>query len=175
MAADQRNSPLTPQVSIIIPAFNNLALTRQCLEAVRKTADPVPAEIIVVDNGSTDGTSAYLLQEQEAGHLQAIINSENLGFAKACNQGARAAAGHYIVFLNNDTIAQPHWLEEMVHVAESDTNIGIVGSKLLFPDGTIQHAGVVVSASKLPYHIYRGCPGDLPAFSRQSPNHPCWV
>ncbi len=154
-------------VSIVIPTLNNLDLTRQCLETIRKTTGIVSYEIIVVDNASTDGTPEYLRQEQSEGRLRTILNEENLGFGKASNQGARAAAGKYIVFLNNDTIPQPNWLGEMVRLAESDENIGIVGSKLLFPDGTIQHAGVVVSVNKLPYHIYRGCSGDLPAANKQ--------
>ena len=99
---------------------------------------------------------------QQAG-LKAIMNQKNLGFARACNQGAKAAKGKYLLFLNNDTIPQPHWLEEMVRTAESDKNVGIVGNKLLYPDGTIQHAGVVVWKNRRPYHIYKDCPGDLPA------------
>ena len=168
MAADQIETQPRPIVSLVIPTLNNLDFTRECLEAIRKTAGMIPYEIIVVDNASTDGTGDYLLQEESAGRLKVIFNKENLGFAKACNQGARIAGGKYLIFLNNDTVPQPGWLEEMVQLAESDESIGIVGSKLLFPDGTIQHAGVVVSASKLPYHIYRGCPGDLPAANQQT-------
>jgi len=166
-AAQQIEAKTKHQVSIVIPTFNNLELTRRCLETIRQTAGAINYEIIVVDNASTDATPDYLRQEQTAGRLQTILNEENLGFGKACNQGARVATGKYLVFLNNDTVPQPNWLEEMVTLAESDENIGIVGSKLLFPDGTIQHAGVVISANKLPYHIYRNCPGDLAAANKQ--------
>lgn len=99
-------------VSIIMPVFNRLELTRQCLDTIRHTAGSIPYEIIVVDNGSNDGTADYMRQEEAAGRLRTIINNENLGFAKACNQGAKAAKGEYLLFLNNDTIPQPRWLEE---------------------------------------------------------------
>ena len=145
--------------SIIIPLFNQLEHTKQCLEAlVRNTPDKL-YEVIIVDNASTDGTREFLKCLE--GDVKIITNKENLGFANACNQGARAASGKYLIFLNNNTVPQPGWLEEMIQVAESDDNIGIVGSKLLFPDGTIQHAGVVISKNKLPYHIYRGSATDI--------------
>ncbi|MBM4145211.1 MAG: glycosyltransferase [Nitrospira sp.] len=157
----------TAPVSIIIPTYNNYDLTLSCIEAIRKTADAVPYEIIVVDNGSADMTPEYLFQEQAAGRIRTVINKENLGFSKANNQGAKVAKGKYLLFLNNDTIPQPHWLEEMFRIAESDKNIGIVGSKLLFPDGTIQHAGVVFYKTRKPYHIYRGLPSDIPCVNKQ--------
>jgi GT2 family glycosyltransferase/glycosyltransferase involved in cell wall biosynthesis/Flp pilus assembly protein TadD len=157
----------TATVSIIIPTYNNYDLTLSCIEAIRKTADAVPYEIIVVDNGSSDMTPDYLHQEQAAGRIRTVINKENLGFSKANNQGANMAKGKYLIFLNNDTIPQPHWLEEMLRVAESDKNIGIVGSKMLFPDGTIQHAGVVFYKTRKPYHLYRGLPSDIPCANKQ--------
>jgi|GEM_PF-548144 len=162
-----KTSHAASKVSIVIPTYNNLRLTQGCIEAVRRTTGGIPYEMIVVDNGSDDGTSDYLRQEQSAGRLRAIVNTSNLGFAKACNQGAKAARSKYLLFLNNDTIPQSGWLEEMVKTAESDENIGIVGSKMLFPDGTIQHAGVVVPSNKLPYHIYRGMPGDAACANKQ--------
>ncbi|MDY6986512.1 MAG: glycosyltransferase [Thermodesulfobacteriota bacterium] len=151
--------------SVIIPAFNQLEYTKQCLEALFKNTPEEMYELIVVDNGSTDGTKEFLTTLRQRATV--ITNGENLGFARACNQGARAASGKYLLFLNNDTLPLPRWLEEMVEVAEKDETVGIVGSKLLFPDGTIQHAGVVVSANGLPYHLYRGCPGDMPCANQQ--------
>jgi len=154
-------------VSIIIPTFDNLKLTRQCVDAIRQTADNIAYEIIVVDNNSSDGTPDYLLQEEAAGRINAIMNKENLGFSKANNQGAKIAKGKYLLFLNNDTIPQPYWLEEMVQLAESDANIGIVGSKLLYPDESIQHAGIVFYKTRKPYHIYKGLPADIPCANKQ--------
>lgn len=132
------------QVSIIIPVFNRLDLTRQCLEAVRRNTPAGQYELIIVDNGSSDGTTEFLCREQDAGRLRVILNPENRGFARACNQGARAAAGPYLLFLNNDTEVQPGWFEPLVAVLDADPKVGAAGSKLLFPNGTIQHVGVII-------------------------------
>ena len=104
--------------------------------------------MIVVDNGSTDGTQKFLQSEQAAGRLRAIFNDTNAGFARACNQGARAVTAPFVLFLNNDTEVQRGWLEPLLAVADADSNVAAVGSKLLFPDGTIQHAGVLMADMK---------------------------
>jgi len=151
------------QVSIIIPVFNKAEYTKQCLEALVENTPDELYEVIIVDNASTDGTKEFLRCLE--GDVKIITNDENLGFAKACNQGAKAASGKYVVFLNNDTVPQPGWLEEMIKVAESDESVGIVGSKLLYPDGNIQHAGVVCSG-RHPYHVYVSFPPDHPAVNK---------
>lgn len=152
--------------SIIIPVWNKVELTRQCLVALASATTDVSFELIVVDNASTDSTPELLASL--AGDVRIIRNDRNLGFAKACNQGARAARGKYLVFLNNDTIPQPHWLTPLVREVEEHPEVGVVGSKLLFADGTIQHAGVVFTRSHLiPYHAYRTAPADLPAVNQR--------
>ncbi len=133
-----------PIVSIIIPTFNRLDMTRRCLESLAKHRSKLNVEIIVVDNASTDGTVEFLKGEAETGRLRAIVNPENRGFSKACNQGARAAVGRDLLFLNNDTEVQAGWLEPLVETLDADERVCAVGSKLLFPDRTIQHAGVAV-------------------------------
>ena len=133
------------KVSIIIPTFNRSDLLADCLKATEETIDINNDEIIVIDS--------KLL---------------SLSFSQACNQGARQAKGEYLVFLNDDTIPQDNWLDELVRIADKRQDVGIVGSKLLIPkDRTIQHAGVVCSANKTHYHIYRGCPEDFPAANKQ--------
>jgi len=149
--------------SIIIPVHNKVEYTRQCLEALIENTPDELYEVIIVDNGSTDGTKEFL--NCLDGDLKIITNKTNLGFARACNQGASVAQGKYLVFLNNDTVPQPNWLEEMVEVVEAHQEVGIVGSKLLYPDGTIQHAGVVCDGRN-PYHIYVGFPADHPAVNK---------
>jgi GT2 family glycosyltransferase/glycosyltransferase involved in cell wall biosynthesis len=163
---------VVPLVSIIIPAFNNLPLTRRCLHSLKANSTPVPHEVIVVDNASTDGTREFLRAEQTAGRLTAFLNEQNTGFAHACNQGAAAARGKYVLFLNNDTEVRSGWLAPLVQTAEADPRIGALGSKLLYPDGTIQHAGVVLLDDRahgdplLARHIFAHQPQDWPAANR---------
>jgi GT2 family glycosyltransferase len=147
---------MTP-CTIIIPVYNRLPLTKQCIDALQQTTSAGSAEIVVVDNGSTDGTGAYL---RDRSGIRAITNPRNLGFAAACNQGARNAQGDILIFLNNDTIPQPGWLDPLEEAMRSDPQVGIAGSKLLYADGTIQHAGVAFFYDGTPYHIYLGHPGN---------------
>lgn len=153
-------------VSIIIPVFNKVELTRQCLVALAEVTEGVDYEVIVVDDGSTDGTQEFV--KTLGGDVQIIRNAHNSGFAKSCNRGAAAARGRYLVFLNNDTIPLKGWLSELVKEVEAHSEVAAVGSKLLYPDGTIQHAGVVFSKLFFsPYHIYNGFRGDHPVVNRR--------
>jgi GT2 family glycosyltransferase/radical SAM superfamily enzyme YgiQ (UPF0313 family)/tetratricopeptide (TPR) repeat protein len=152
--------------SIVIPVWNKMDLTVQCLTKLAEATTGIDYEVIVVDNHSTDGTGEVL--RLVGGDLRVISNPENLGFAKACNQGARIARGKYLVFLNNDTIPLKGWLNALINEAEAHPEAGIVGSKLLYADGTIQHAGVLFMRNGLgPYHRYRQAPADLPAVNRR--------
>src|SRR5436190_22220932 len=129
-----------PVSSVIIPLFNKADLTRACLAALIGATPADLYEVVVVDNGSTDDTAALL--DQLDGDVTIIRNPQNLGFARACNQGALAARGEYLVFLNNDTEPEPGWLEPLIGTADANPRVGAVGSKLLYPDGRLQHAGV---------------------------------
>ncbi|MGE3549661.1 MAG: glycosyltransferase [Geobacter sp.] len=135
--------------SIIIPVFNQVAYTKQCLEMLyTNTPEDLSFEVIIVDNASSDDTSEFLnAATQRYRKLRVIHNNENLLFAKACNQGAQAAGGEYLVFLNNDTEPLPGWLDNGLARLKSDPAIGGVGSKLLYPDGTIQHCGIEFARS----------------------------
>lgn len=133
-----------PQVSIIIPLWNKSELTEQCLEAIEKNTKGIDYEIILIDNASTDQTLEVINRFKNRINIKIIQNKENLGFSKANNQGAEIARGKYLVLLNNDTIPQPDWLNYMVQAMETDSQIGITGVKLLYPDDTIQHCGVAL-------------------------------
>jgi len=102
----------------------------------------------VVDNGSTDGTTEELRELMDDGRIRAVFHAENQGFSRACNAGAAAARHPYLLFLNNDTEVTPGWLEPLVRTLDVDEGVGAAGSKLLFPDGTIQHAGVALTVAE---------------------------
>lgn len=153
-------------MTIVIPVFNRLDLTKQCLEALRRTTPSHLYELVVVDNASSDGTAEYLRRERAAGRLKAVVNETNIGFGRACNKAARLARGEFVLFLNNDTIPLPGWLEALV-TTMADRSVGAVGSRLFYPDGTLQHAGVVLP-NGIPTHIHRGQPGNFaPALERR--------
>jgi GT2 family glycosyltransferase len=151
------------RVSIIIPAFNQAVLTERCLQTLG-TGD---FEIIVVDDASTDTTAQMLASF--AGGVKVISHSVNQGFATSCNHGAAVAGGEFLVFLNNDTVPQRGWLEALVRHADAYPQAGAIGAKLLYPDKTIQHAGVVICQDRYPRHIYTGFPADHPAVSKSRP------
>lgn len=157
-----------PDCSIVIPVHGLAEVTRQCLDRLLgelpRSRDP---EIIVVDDASRDGTLAMLAEYGSA--IRVVAHAENRGFSHACNSGAEVASGRRLVFLNNDTIPLAGWLDALVHHAETHPQAAIVGSKLLYPDGTIQHAGMVFDADRHPRHIYLGFRGDHPAVNRSRP------
>src|SRR3954447_13778394 len=125
-----------PECSIIIPVLNQDFLTRQCLDTLLslpyRKADP---EIIVVDDGSDEATARMLAAYGE--RVRVVRHERNLGFSISCNDGAAAARGRYLVFLNNDTIPLSSWLDVLVDYAEAHPRAAMLGSKLLFPDGSI--------------------------------------
>jgi GT2 family glycosyltransferase/ubiquinone/menaquinone biosynthesis C-methylase UbiE len=112
------------KTSIILLTYNGLPYTRKCIESIRTYTPPNDYEIIVVDNGSTDGTAQWLRAQSD---LQVIYNKENAGFPKGCNQGMALAKGDNLLLLNNDTIVTPRWLDHLVACLYSDDRIGGVG------------------------------------------------
>jgi GT2 family glycosyltransferase len=147
-----------PKSSIIIPVFNQAALTRQCLDILVTQG---VEEIIVVDDGSTDSTPQLL---QTFGQkIRILTHSENRGFAAASNDGAAAASGDYLVFLNNDTIPETGWLGALETYADNHPQVSVVGSKLLYPDERVQHVGVAICQDGYPRHLYRNFPANHPA------------
>src|SRR5205823_4953534 len=149
---------------ILIPVFNKASLTRQCLETLIARPPKVDHEIIVIDDASTDDTQRLLSGYDD--RVRVIRHKTNTGFATACNDGAAAATGEFLVFLNNDTIPHEAWLDTMVNYADAHPQAAVVGAKMLFPDGTIQHAGVCVCQDFIPRHIYAGFPADHPAVNK---------
>ncbi|MDD2338034.1 MAG: glycosyltransferase, partial [Geobacteraceae bacterium] len=113
--------------SIVILTWNQLPFTKECLASIERHT-PEPHEVILVDNGSTDGTIAWLREQANARENYSLIeNSENLGFSKGCNQGIEAATGSHILLLNNDTVVTPGWLSGLMECLHSAADVGIVG------------------------------------------------
>lgn len=143
---------------------NKAALTRQCLDSILESPPATPFDIVVVDDASTDITPDLLAGYGKA--VNPVRLDRNVGFATACNTGAAAGAAKLILFLNNDTIACPGWLDALIAYADEHQQATVVGSKLLYPDDTIQHAGVVFGISGDPLHLYAGCSAAHPAVNK---------
>lgn len=156
-----RRMPTEPEVSIIIPHYNRRELINRCLEAIRKNSGPASTyEIIVVDNGSTDGSREFLEEQQD---VRCICNASNVGFTLAVNQGAAAARGRYLIFLNNDTEVQEGWLDALMAAAAPE-DVGAVGARLVYPSGELQEAGGIVFADGSGWNYGRGEDKDDPRF-----------
>jgi GT2 family glycosyltransferase len=152
-----------PLCSIIIPVFNKAVLTRQCLEGIFRTCSG-NHEIIVVDDASSDDTQTLL---KEFGvRVRAVTHSTNKGFATSCNDGAAAATGENLIFLNNDTIPKAGWLDALVKYAGNHPRAAVLGAKLLFQNETVQHAGMAFRKDRHPIHIYAGFPANDAAVNK---------
>lgn len=128
-------------VSIVIPVYNAFEMNLKCIASVVRNTSGVRYEIILADDASSDQTGEI---ENYVNNLVISRSESNLGFLRNCNKAAAIARGKYIHFLNNDTEVQSHWLDSLFQLMESDSKIGIAGSKLLYPDGKLQEAGGII-------------------------------
>lgn len=124
------------KLSIVIVNWNTKELLRDCLNSVSLELDSILIEVIVVDNGSIDGSQEMVKQEFPS--IYHIQNEDNVGFCKAVNQGIHVATGHYVLLLNSDTVANSSALLKTISFMESNSEIGIVGCRLTFPNGKFQ-------------------------------------
>lgn len=159
-----------PAFSIVIPVFNQWQLSRNCLLSLKATLPDSNTELILVDNASTDVTpraAPFLGKELFGENFTFIRNERNRNFAGASNQGARAARGNFLIFLNNDTVALSGWLRPLIDDFKNYPNLAGTAPLLLYPEKpllghTVQHLGVSVSSFKKVAHLYEGIPASSP-------------
>lgn len=152
----------TPVASLVIPVYDQFAHTLACLRALAEHPPATAFEVIVVDDGSRDETADALPQIEG---LRYHRRAQNGGFIAACNDGAALARGDYLIFLNNDTIPQPGWLEALLGTFDAEPGTGLVGAQLLYPDGRLQEAGGVVFADGSGWNYGRFESPDDPRFA----------
>lgn len=153
--------PESPDVSIVIPAYNKVEVTYLALCSLLVAQNDASFEVIVVDDASTDETAR--LEEIVSG-ITVLRNAQSQRFIRACNRGAEAAKGEYIVLLNNDVEVTTGWLDELLAAFDRFDNVGIAGSKLLYPSGELQDAGGIVWSSGNPWNYGNSQNAEDPRF-----------
>ncbi|AMJ62725.1 hypothetical protein AXW83_22675 [Bosea sp. PAMC 26642] len=149
-----------PRISIVIPTRDHANLLEECLQGLLNKTDYPDLDIIVADNGSSEPATSALFASMAAFGVRVVACPGEFNYSKINNDAVKQATGDHILFLNNDiSILEPTWLKEMAaHLAETD--VGAVGAKLLYPDGTLQHAGVTLGVLGVAGHTQRGAAKD---------------
>lgn len=156
-----------PLVSMLVPTKDKLALLRPCIDGVLNRTDYPEFEILIIDNGSVEKETAdYLKEISQDERVRILPYPRAYNFSAINNFAARQARGSFLCLLNNDTeVIEPSWLTEMMRYAIRP-EIGAVGAKLLYDDGSIQHAGVVVGIGEAAGHAHRFLPANAPGYFR---------
>ena len=151
-----------PRVSIVIPTKDQPEHIRACLDSIHERTRWPDLEVVLVDTGTTDPQALAAMRKHPA---QIVAFDRPFNFSAACNAGAAAATGSILVFLNNDTeVITPEWLDHLVlHLV--DEGVGAAGPLLFYPDGTVQHAGVVLGPRGTADHVMRGFPADADGYA----------
>ena len=158
-----------PLVSILIPNKDHVEDLRRCLASIREKSTYVNYEILVIENNSVEAeTEAYyqrLLREHPDGRLRILRYPGSFNYAAIHNFAVPQADGEYLILLNNDTeVRSEGWIEELLGLCQQD-GVGVVGAKLYYPDGTIQHAGVVLGLCGVASHLFIGADGERDGYA----------
>jgi len=164
-----------PHVTIIIPTRNQCGLLRTCIWSIRTVSTYPAYDILVVDNGSDDPeTLAYLRELEQTEQASVLPQPGAFNFSAINNAAVQQARGTVVTLLNNDIeVVAPDWLEQMVQWAVVDW-VGAVGAKLRYPDGTIQHGGVVLGLGGVAGHSHKLAPADDPGYARRLEQVQCY-
>jgi GT2 family glycosyltransferase len=155
-----------PKVTVIIPYREHIALTRACVTAVRDLTDYKNYDIILVDNWSTsDESLAFAAEMDRMDRVRVLRVAESFNYSRLNNLAVGQSEGEFVLFLNNDVIVkQASWLTQMVGEALADPRVGIVGVKLIYPNGLVQHGGIVLGVGGVADHAHRGLRADDPGY-----------
>lgn len=156
------NTSEDPLVSVIIPIYGKVGFTLNCLASIAANPPLVPFEVTIIDDNSPDESVKIL---KEIKNINLIENKQNQGFIRSCNIGAEKAKGKYLYFLNNDTQVTPDWMDELVRTFYELPETGLVGSKLIYPDGKLQEAGGIIWQDGSAWNFGRLQDPQLPVFN----------
>jgi GT2 family glycosyltransferase/glycosyltransferase involved in cell wall biosynthesis len=151
-----------PEVSVLIPAYCKLEYTLGCIDSIVKNLPKVSFEVLVLDDRSPDNS---VIELSKIKNLKVIVNSVNLRFLKSCNHGVNYALGKYIFFLNNDTQVKSGWLDSLLKTFSDFSDVGLVGSKLIYPNGLLQEAGGIVWNNGNAWNYGRNDDPSLPQYN----------